>query len=318
MALTPPIAHYRGGVSPSTRSRLSGGSILANLIGQIVIIGTGGAVRLTGSGLGCSTWPECEPGNFTPVWHEATSIQPFVEFGNRTVSAVLVVIALAVAVLVWTHRPSAGPARSDAFRRLGLVPLIGVLIQAVIGGITVRANLHPAIVGSHFLISAALVWVSTLLLLRWREGDGAPASVVGPRLRALGTVIAVLAVVVVVLGVLVTGSGPHSGDSEVGYRFAVDPYLTAKVHSAGVWLFVASVIALLVGLHRTLDDGEGHVVRARRRTWVLLAVTFAQGLVGYVQFFTGLPAALVGVHLLGAAALVVTTTAAVLGLRVRR
>ncbi|TDE90293.1 cytochrome oxidase assembly protein [Occultella glacieicola] len=310
-------------MSPATHTKLTGAAIVANLIGQILIIGTGGAVRLTGSGLGCSTWPQCEPGQFAPTFHEAATYHPFVEFGNRTMSGVLVAISAAVVLLVFTQeRAGVTPVRDRGFRRLALVPLIGVLVQAVVGGITVLIELHPVIVGSHFLLSAALVWVSTVLLLRWREGDGAPVSVVAPAVRVLGRVLAALAGLVVVLGVVVTGAGPHSGDDEVGYRFAVDPLLVTRFHSGTVWVFVGVLGLLLVALYRArpqadVPDGAAALVTARRRGWVLVAVTALQGAIGYYQYFNGLPELVVGMHLVGSALLIVATTVAVFGLRIR-
>lgn len=282
-------------------------AVVANLVGQIAIIGTGGAVRLTGSGLGCSTWPECEPGEFTPQFHEATSIHPFIEFGNRTVSGVLVLIAFVVALLVFTDR-----SRPTSYRWLGLAPLLGVLTQAVVGGITVLVDLHPAVVAGHMLISLALVAVSMWLVVRTREGDGPAVPLVDPTARLLVGVLSALAVVVVVLGVVVTGAGPHSGDEEVGYRFAVDPWLAAKVHAAAVWAFVGMLVAVLVRMLRAGVTG-----RPRTVGLVLLAVTFGQGLVGYVQLFTGLPIALVNLHVVGAALLVAGVVSFVGALRTR-
>ncbi len=281
--------------------------LVANLVAQTGIIVTGGAVRLTGSGLGCSTWPQCEPGQFTPVLHEATTWHPLIEFGNRTLTGVVGVVALAVALLVVTD-----VRRSRSFRWLGALPLVGVAIQALIGGATVLLHLHPAVVGVHMLVSLALVAVSTLLLFRSGEGDGPPVRLVAPRVRATGQALAAVAVVLLVLGVVVTGSGPHGGDEDVAYRFAVDPVAVAKAHAAAVWAFVALVVVLLVGLART-----GGPDRARRAAVVLLVVTLAQGLVGYVQYFTGLPELLVGVHMLGAALLTAAVTWSVLTLRER-
>ena len=185
-------------------------AIIANLVAQIGIVVTGGAVRLTASGLGCSTWPMCEPGAFTPVRHAAATGHSFIEFGNRTLTGVLGVIAVAVAVLVWTNR-----SRGLGYRRLGLAPLIGVALQAVVGGITVLLHLHPAVVAVHMLISLGLIAASTLLLRREGEGDDAPRALVGPAVLRVGWVLAGVAVVLLCLGVVVTGAGPHGGDDEV-------------------------------------------------------------------------------------------------------
>lgn len=326
-------AHYRGAVStpapaassdapPTARpsdgpadrlARFRGwtrGVLIANVISQVAIIVTGGAVRLTGSGLGCSTWPMCEPGQFTPVFHEAASYHPFVEFGNRTMTGVLAVIAVAVLLLVRTDRT-----RSSGYRWLGVVPLLGVAAQAGIGGVVVLLDLHPGWVSLHFGVSAALVWLSAYLLHRHGEGDSPPRPVASPAVGAVGTVLGLLVVPVVVLGVIVTGAGPHSGDTEVGYRLAVDPLLMTRAHSASVWLFVGVLALLIVLLLR--QPGSAPVRRARRGAWLLLAVTLAQGAVGYAQYFTGLPALLVGLHMLGASLLVWATATTVLRLRTR-
>lgn len=321
---TSPVAPPSPSPLQRLRPRWTVPAVVANLVAQVVIVVTGGAVRLTGSGLGCSTWPQCEPGQFAPVFHEAMSIHAAVEFGNRTLTGVLVVVAAAVALLAGLDRSR--PAR---YRAWAWAPILGVVLQAVIGGITVLVHLHPAVVGSHFLISMALVAVSAWLLVRTREGDGAPVAVADSRTRALAVLLAAVGAVVLVLGVVVTGAGPHSGDEEVGYRFAVDPYTTARVHALAVWAFVALLVVVLVRLARAgraagtptyvgahgaaqpargiLPDHRGAdetaLGRARRGGLVLLVVTLAQGGVGYVQLFTGLPIALVNLHMLGAAVL---------------
>jgi cytochrome c oxidase assembly protein subunit 15 len=281
--------------------------LLANVVAQGVLVVTGGAVRLTGSGLGCSTWPQCEPGSFTPALHEATSIHPFIEFGNRTLTGFLVVIALTVAVLVCSDR-----SRSRSFRLLGLAPVLGVVAQAVIGGVTVLFHLNPAVVGIHLLVSLALVAVSTVLVVRERAGDGPALPVVAPRLISIARLLTFVAVAVLALGVVVTGSGPHGGDDKVAYRFAVDPVLIARAHAGVVWLFVVVLAVVLVGLYRAAAPGT-----TRRAGLWLLAVTLLQGVIGYVQYFTGLPVVLVGMHMLGAVLLTASLTWFVLSLRTR-
>lgn len=268
----------------------------ANLVAQVLIIVTGGAVRLTGSGLGCSTWPQCEPGQFTPVLHDEMSVHTIIEFGNRTLTGVLGIVALALAVAVWRDG-----ARPPWYRRLALVPLAGVAAQAVIGGITVLADLHPAVVGLHMVVSLLLVAASTCLIAL----DGAPLgrpAVTRPTVLA-GRALLAVGAVLMVLGTVTTGAGPHGGDDEVAYRYAVDPVLAAKAHAGAVWAFVALVLACLWLLRR-----EGAPRRTLRAWWVLLGVTAAQGLIGYVQYFTGLPELLVGVHLLGTGTLTAALT----------
>ncbi|ACZ30384.1 cytochrome oxidase assembly [Xylanimonas cellulosilytica DSM 15894] len=290
--------------------RLTRGVLLANVIGQVAIIGSGGAVRLTASGLGCSEWPMCTPGSFTPQYHPESGFHPFVEFGNRTVTGVLLVIAVAVLALVWTDR-----SRARSYRLLGVVPLAGVLAQAVIGGVVVLLELDPRWVSLHMAVSAGLVWCSAWLLHRYGEGDAAPVPLAVPRARAAGWVLGLLLVPVVTLGVLVTGSGPHSGDDTVGYRFAIDPLVITRWHSGSVYVFVAALAGLLFLLHRARTTRE--VAAARRAAWLLAGVTLLQGVIGYVQYFTGLPALLVGIHMVGAALLIWATAHAVLRLRTR-
>ena len=271
--------------------------LVANLLLQIAIVGTGGAVRLTASGLGCSTWPQCEPGSFVPVLHDATTYHVFVEFGNRLMTFVLAAAAVAVAYVVWTDR-----SRTRSYRWLGWLPVAGVLAQAVIGGVLVLLELPPILVSLHFLVSMALVAGSVVLLHRHDEGDEPAVVVVDQVSRVLTHVLAVLLGVVLVLGTMTTGAGPHSGDDEVGYRLAVDPMLMAKVHAAAVWAFVA---VLLVLLWRTRRGGPcaDTAARTHRAGLVLLALSVLQAVIGYVQTATGLPIALVNLHLIGAALL---------------
>ena len=290
-------------MSALTYSTLTGRAIVANLVVQIVIIATGGAVRLTGSGLGCSSWPNCEPGEFSPTFHDAATFHPYVEWGNRLMGAVVVIVTLAVAVLVYfAARRGVRPAPSTRLLWLATTPLLLSLVQAVLGGLTVVLELHPALVGSHFLFSAALVWISTWLVIEWYR-PGRPQPIVPALLRTTGWALAAAGAVVVVLGMVVTGAGPHSGDNEVGYRFAVDPVLIARTHAGFVWLFLAVLLVFLVLAFRAADDGAGQVRRLRHRALLLLGVTLAQGAIGYVQYFTGLPELLVGVHMVCAALL---------------
>lgn len=278
----------------------------ANLVAQIGIVVTGGAVRLTGSGLGCSTWPQCEPGQFAPSFHEATSWHPYIEFGNRTLTGVLGVLAVLTAWTVFRRRD-----RSRSFRLLGLVPLVGTVVQAVVGGLTVLLELHPGWVGAHFVLSMVLVAASRALLVRHAEGDGPPRPLVDVRTRTVSRLLVPVGAVVVVLGVITTGAGPHSGDADVPYRIALDPAEISRVHALSVWAFLAGVIALVV-LTRSVTAGRVRTVNRR-----LLVVTLVQGAIGYVQYFTGLPEVLVGLHMLGAGLLVAVQTHQVLSLRER-
>ncbi|WP_413450442.1 COX15/CtaA family protein [Georgenia phoenicis] len=289
--------------------RLTWGLAIANLVAQIGIIVTGGAVRLTGSGLGCSQWPMCEPGSFTPEFHAEMTFHPIIEFGNRTLTGVLGVIALALVWAVYRRQPTAS--RPAALKRLSLLPLLGIAVQAVVGGMTVWVDLHPAVVGSHMLISLFLVTVSTYLLVRLASPDAPARPVSSPAARLVGRLVAVVGTVLLVLGVITTGAGPHAGDADEPYRWALDPAFISRLHALSVWAFVVLVVVGIVLARR-----EGNA--AAQRTWgVLLGVTLAQGLVGYVQYFTGLPELLVGVHMLGSALTVVAIVYAVTSLFTR-
>ncbi|WP_226924921.1 COX15/CtaA family protein [Georgenia satyanarayanai] len=289
--------------------RLTWGLAVANLVAQIGIIVTGGAVRLTGSGLGCSDWPMCEPGAFTPEFHAEMTFHPVIEFGNRTLTGVLGVIALALVWAVYRRQPTAS--RPAALKRLSLLPLVGIAVQAVVGGITVLVELHPAVVGSHMLISLLLVTVSTYLLVRLGSPDAPPRPVSSAAARTVGRLVVGVGVVLLVLGVVTTGAGPHSGDAELPYRWALDPAFISRLHALAVWAFVVLVVVGMVLARRDRNA-------AAQRAWaVLLGVTLAQGVVGYVQYLTGLPELLVGVHMLGSALTVVAIVYAVSALSTR-
>ncbi|MGJ7442830.1 COX15/CtaA family protein [Aquipuribacter sp. MA13-6] len=289
---------------PARVSRALSVAVLVNLVVQVGIVVTGGWVRLTGSGLGCPTWPECVPGSYTPVMAQEEGLRAAIEFGNRLLTFVVALAALAVVVLLWRQR-----------RRLvgyGAAVLLGTVLQAVIGGITVLMGLHPATVAVHFLVSALLITVSAVLLLRLREADGPAVPVVPGALRVLLAGLVVTAAATLVIGTLVTGSGPHSGDAEVPIRFDLDFDAVSVLHAESVVLFIGLLLGLLAGLHAV-----GAPRLALRRTWLLLGITLAQGGLGWLQYFTGLPRPLVSLHMLGACLLVVAVTAVVMATRVR-
>ncbi len=276
--------------------------LVVNLVAQVLIVVTGGVVRLTGSGLGCPTWPQCVPGSYTPVVQQAQGWHKDIEFGNRMLTFAVGAAAVAVVVCVtaWVVRTGA-PKRLLAF---AAIPVLGVMLQAVVGGITVLTDLAPAAVAAHFLVSMVLVAASTVLLLALAR-PAAPASA-RVEVRAVVGALAVVAAVVLALGTVVTGSGPHSGDAAKPSRFGFDPRTVAWLHADAVWLFVGLVLALIVVL-RLADAAP------RARTWArwLLVVTLLQGAIGYTQYFTGLPGALVAAHMLGASLLTLTVTGAV-------
>jgi cytochrome c oxidase assembly protein subunit 15 len=262
---------------------------VANLVANIGIVVTGGAVRLTASGLGCPTWPRCTEESY--VAHGALGMHGVIEFGNRLLTFVLAAIAVATLVAAWRavgwHRPG---------RRvtvLALVVLLGIPAQAVLGGITVLTDLNPWVVSLHFMLSMALIGLCVWLLDTLR-GRQRPAPSGASRRLALGTF--VLGWVVLYLGTVVTGSGPHSGDLD-SRRTGLDPQVVSHVHAWGVYALVAATIALLVLARRRGEAALASVAGA------LLALELAQGVVGFVQYLTDLPELLVAIHLLGAALL---------------
>ena len=264
---------------------------VASLLGQGVLIVSGGVVRVTGSGLGCPTWPKCTADSLTNT--PEMGIHGFIEFANRTLTFALAAVALVLLVMLWNLRKE----RKDLFW-LAFGLLASIPAQAVIGGITVLTGLNPYVVSLHFLVSAALVVVSTLLVNRAYgcTGATAPAHAVRPRplIRRLSTVAAVASYLAVVLGTLVTGSGPHSGDS-TSPRMELNGYLTTRIHVVPVYVLVASSLLLVILLWR---NGKGDLLRTA--AIMLFATVLCQGFIGYWQYFTGIPALLVGVHMLGA------------------
>jgi len=279
--------------------------LLANLVAQVGIVLTGGIVRLTGSGLGCPTFPQCVPGSYIPVVNQTQGIHKYIEFGNRMLTTVVSVLAIA-ALLAVVRYVRAG----QAGRRLlvlGAVPFIGVMAQALIGGISVLTQLNPTVVAVHFLVSMGLIAGSTVLLLVAVPPLEEPAGRAVPVItRRLAVAAALTAAAVLTVGTTVTGSGPHSGDAEDPNRFGFDIPLVTRLHSGFVWLFVLLVIAIVVTLARAAGPAD-----ARRWSGALLAVTLAQGVIGYLQYALGVPAWLVGVHMLGASLFVIATTGTV-------
>lgn len=277
---------------PRRRARVAAVVFWGNLLSQIGIILSGGAVRLTGSGLGCSSWPNCEPGQFTPQLSMASGIHPFVEFGNRSLTGVLSVFAIAVLVVSWRWLGHKGV----GFRRLALVPLIGTALQALLGAFVVWLDLHPGLVSPHFLISPLLGAASMVLLVRLYDGDGAARLAVPARALALFVPLAAAGFTVLVLGTIVTGTGPHSGDAGEVTRIALSPIMASRLHAIAVYAFCILLAALLVVLHRARARREAIVA-----AWWLLVLTLAQGVIGYIQYFLGLPELVVFLHLIGAA-----------------
>ena len=264
-----------------------------NIVAQCAIVVTGALVRLTASGLGCPTWPDCSDGSLIPVARQAEGFHKFIEFGNRMLTFALALIILAALIAAIRHRP-----RRKVLIGLAFLLFAGVAAQAVIGGITVLTGLNPLSVAAHFLVSAGLIAVSVALYERGNESsDGPKTTLVRKELSVVSRALVALGFVIVVLGTVVTGSGPHSGDSNVVNRLPLDPRVVSWLHADVVLLFVGLTFALALGLRLT----QASTV-AQRRVFVLIAIVLLQGVIGYTQYFTGLPELLVAVHVAGACA----------------
>ncbi|MEU2348951.1 COX15/CtaA family protein [Modestobacter sp. NPDC049651] len=282
-------------MNPSVVSRV----LLVNLVANCGIVVTGGAVRLTGSGLGCPTWPECTDGSLRPTPELAG--HGLIEFGNRLLTFVVVLTAVATVLAV------VGSGRRD-LRKLAVLSLLGIPAQIVLGGITVLTKLNPWTVAGHFLLSSVLIAIAAVLWLRSRE-PGVGQLVVRRPFALLARGIAATVAAVLVVGTVVTGSGPHSGSLGTG-RTGFDPELVSQLHADVVFLLIGLTVALLVALAAT--DSPGRVRRAARD---LLVVELAQGAIGYVQYFMHLPVLAVLLHMAGAVLITVYTARLVWSVR---
>ncbi|MBN9214387.1 MAG: cytochrome oxidase assembly protein [Microbacterium sp. SCN 70-200] len=277
-----------------------------NFVGNVLIIATGGAVRLTGSGLGCPTWPLCTPDSLVPTPALVDeSIHSLIEYGNRMMSPLLGILALVLLILVWRVRAQ----RRDLFV-LAWIVMAGIIAQAVVGGITVLTGLNPFIVGFHYIASLVLVCVTAAIIVRLDATPG-PRALVVPRWYVVTTHVATLALAVsVFFGVLTTGAGPHSGDPSVG-RSGFDATVLEHVHAwPGYALLALTVVLAAVAWVRRLPV----------RGWVtlLLAAELVQVAVGLYQARNGLPEILVGIHMVLAALTAATMTVVVMRLKAPR
>ena len=275
---------------------------IASLVVNIGIVLTGGVVRLTGSGLGCPTWPRCSGRSFVP--HRALGFHSAIEFGNRMLTFVVAAVAIATLVIAWRLG-------RRALTRIAFLLALGVPAQAVIGGITVLTDLNPWIVSFHLLVSLAMVGLSVLLLRRVGEGDGPPVPLVPTGVVWLTRAVFLVGWVVLYVGTVVTGSGPHAGDVHAP-RNGLDPRALTQLHTDVVFLLLGLTVAAV----RVLWSG-GAPSAVRRAAGALLAVELAQGVVGFTQYFTDLPVVLVAIHLLGAALLSASMTWLLLSVRER-
>ena len=274
---------------------------IATLVAQILIVGTGGAVRLTGSGLGCPTWPRCTDDSF--VTTPEMGIHGIIEFGNRLLTFVLIAIAIVMFVLVLRIRRE----RRDLFV-LALVIGLGIPAQGVIGGLSVLTNLNPYVVGLHFVLSVVLVVLSSVLVYRVYAGPRGVRASVPLWYSALTHATSALVAITILVGIITTGSGPHAGDSGAS-RNGLDSELLQHVHSWPAYATLAATILLFVGALRL-----GHR-RLARFTGILLAIEALQVAVGLTQARLGLPEILVGTHMVLACCLAAAMTAVVLSLR---
>lgn len=272
---------------------------VALLVANVGLVATGGAVRLTGSGLGCPTWPRCTGDSFVP--HEALGVHGAIEFGNRMLTWVLTVVAIATFIAVWRRAAST---RRD--RWLVTLLALGIPFQGVIGGITVLTKLNPWVVSLHFILSMALVSGATVLVHRLRP-DAPAAPTTTPALR-LGRVLAWLQYLVtwtvIYLGTVVTGSGPHAGDAEAP-RNGLAPAHATQLHADAVLLLTGLSVAIVVFTHVMS-------LPARRTAYRFLGLIAIQGVVGVVQYNTDLPVVLVIIHMTLSALLLIGATKLIL------
>ena len=289
---------------PSTVDRRVRVAAWLSLAAQVALIGTGGAVRLTASGLGCPTWPQCVAGSFVNT--PEMGLHGVIEFGNRLLTFVLAAITIAAFLSVIRFRRQ----RRDLFR-LTLVQGLSIPFQAVLGGITVLTGLNPYVVGAHFAVSIVLVVVTSTLVWRVYRGPRGSAMLVPALAVWLGRLTAVSVAVTVAVGILTTGSGPHAGDNSnpdaPAPRNGLDPALLQHVHSWPAYVTVGLSVLLAIVILRFPVE----------RRWVvaLLAVEVVQVIVGIAQARLGLPELLVGIHMVLAGALVAAMTAVLLSLR---
>ena len=281
--------------SPDLLRRLAVAAVAA----QAGIAVTGSVVRVTASGLGCPTWPQCFPGSLVPTPHpEVAALHQWVEFGNRLLTVVVVLVTGLCLLAALRTRP-----RRPRLVRLALVQPLGVVAQAVIGGFTVLLGLAWWSVSVHFLVSMVLVWLAVQLVHATGEGDGPPRALVPPAVRGLVRASTAVLAALLTAGTLVTAAGPHAGDARTP-RLALGVPATAQLHADLLFLYLGLLVGLGFALHAVAAPT---VLRHRYR--LLAAAVLAQGLLGGVQYALGVPEALVSLHVLGAALVTVAAAA---------
>ncbi|MFF9206693.1 heme A synthase [Streptomyces sp. NPDC014986] len=278
---------------------------LAALVMAVVIVVTGGAVRLTGSGLGCPTWPKCTDDSLTST--REMGLHGAIEFGNRMLTYVLCAAVGWAIVAARSQKP---------YRRsltlLGWAQFWIVMGNAILGGVVVLVGLNPYTVAAHFLLSTALIAVATVMWQRTHEGDTAPRPLVGGAVRQLVWCMVAASVLLIAVGTVVTGAGPHAGDSSEVERMPVDWETVTKGHAVLAWIVVTLTFALWFVL-KAVDAPRDPL----RRTLELFLILLAQGAIGYVQYFTDLPEVLVGAHMFGSCVMWIWVLRVLLSLRER-
>lgn len=302
-AVRNPLAFIAARWTPTPRTVQR--AALSAVVMAVIIVVTGGAVRLTSSGLGCPTWPKCTDDSLTAT--SAMGVHGAIEFGNRMLTYVL---CAAVGWAIIAARAQKPWRRS--LTRLGWAQFWVVMSNAVIGGIVVLVGLNPYTVAVHFMATTALITVAVLMWQRAKEGDGAPRPLVGRSVVQLVWFLVAAAVLLTLVGTVVTGAGPHAGDSSKVERMPVDWETVAKLHAVLAWIVVTLTFALWFVL-KAVDAPRGPLARTRELFLILLS----QGIIGYVQYFTKLPEALVGLHMLGSALVWIGVLRVLLALRER-
>ncbi|WP_228389140.1 COX15/CtaA family protein [Cumulibacter manganitolerans] len=267
---------------------------LANLLANIALVLTGGLVRLTGSGLGCAEWPTCNDGNIVPT--PEAPIHTYIEFVNRTLTFALIVVALTT----WLVLRRLSPRRPDLTRLAFLIGM-GIPAQGVVGGITVLTGLNPYTVMVHMMITMVLIYWAAVSYHRARHLDRVVVDYRGRAAHWLARALLIATYLTLALGTFATGAGPHAGDPDAG-RTGFDPALVSQLHADAVFLLVG--LSVGVTIYARIVGRRGLIVA----TTLLMAVELGQAVVGYTQYFTGLPLALVAAHLVLAALVMATST----------
>ncbi len=302
-AVRNPLAFIAARWTPTPRTVQR--AALAALVMSVVIVVTGGAVRLTGSGLGCPTWPKCTDDSLTAT--SEMGLHGAIEFGNRMLTYVLCAAVGWAIIAARSEKP-----HRRGLTRLGWAQFWIVMSNAVLGGIVVLVGLNPYTVAAHFVATSALIAVATVMWQRTREGDAAPRPLVGKAVQQLVWVLVGASALLILVGTVVTGAGPHAGDSSEVERMPVDWETVTKLHAVLAWIVVTLTFALWFVL-KAVDAPKGPLNRTRDLFLILLA----QGVIGYVQYFTDLPEILVGLHMFGSAVTWIAVLRVMLALRER-